>query len=526
MTGVARLTSAQSSTSASPRESNLALLRSLELPLYAARQGDERVVLSEMPPPQKSLAGFVPALLPRDLGSRSFRETHGVRFAYAAGAMAGGIASVEMVVSIGKAGGIGFFGAGGLPLPAIEDAIRRVQEALPAESYGFNLLHNPFEPEVELQTVELYLRHQVRRVDAAAYMNLTPAVVLFRAKGLRTLPDGRVVGPNRLFAKISRSETASRFLAPPPEALLRELVASGKLREDEARLAAQLPLAEDLTAEADSGGHTDQRPLPVLLPLVQHERELANERYGWREKGIEIRVGAAGGIGEPLSAHAALSLGADYLMTGSINQACVEAGTSDAVKQLLADADMADVALAPAPDMFEQGSKVQVLRRGTLYPQRAGKLYEVYRAYPDFESAPEADREKIEKQILRRPFAEVWADTEKYWQGRDPAKAEEGRKNGKTRMALCFRWYLGMSSRWAAKGDPERRGDYQVWCGPAIGGLNRWTKGTALERPEARSVGALAEALLRGAAALARRDAAARSGVEDLPTAFETARPE
>ena len=30
-------------------------------------------------------------------------------------------------------------------------------------------------------------------------------------------------------------------------------------------------------------------------------------------------------------------------------------------------------------------------------------------------------------------------------------------------------------------------------CGPAIGGLNRWTQGTALEKPEARSVGALAE---------------------------------
>ncbi|MGC4120386.1 MAG: PfaD family polyunsaturated fatty acid/polyketide biosynthesis protein [Myxococcales bacterium] len=526
MTGAARLSTARNSISASPRENHLDLLRSLDVALYAARQSDERVVLTEVPPAPKALAGFVPALLPRDLGSRAFRETHGVRFAYAAGAMAGGIASVEMVISIGKAGGIGFFGAGGMPLSAVEDAIRRVQEALPAEAYGFNLLHNPFEPKIELATVELYLKHQVRRVDAAAYMNLTPAVVLFRAKGLRTLPDGRIVGPNRLFAKISRPETAGRFMAPPPDALLRELVSSGKLREDEAKLAAQLPLAEDITAEADSGGHTDQRPLPVLLPLMQHERELASEKYGWREKGIEIRIGAAGGIGEPLAAHAALSLGADYLMTGSINQACVEAGTSDAVKQLLAEADMADVTMAPAPDMFEQGSKVQVLRRGTMYPQRAGKLFEVYRAYPDFESASQVDKDKVEKQILRRPFSEVWAETEKYWQARDPAKAEEARKSGKVRMALCFRWYLGMSSRWAAKGAPDRRGDYQVWCGPAIGTLNRWTKGTALEKPQARSVGVLAEAILRGAAALARRDAAARAGVEELPTAFEVARPE
>ena len=36
-------------------------------------------------------------------------------------------------------------------------------------------------------------------------------------------------------------------------------------------------------------------------------------------------------------------------------------------------------------------------------------------------------------------------------------------------MALVFRWYLGMSSRWAIEGSVERRSDYQIWCGPAQG---------------------------------------------------------
>ena len=66
MTGVARLSTALPRTVASPREDNLALLRSLDRVLYASRQGDERAVLSEVPPPMKSLVGLIPALLPRE----------------------------------------------------------------------------------------------------------------------------------------------------------------------------------------------------------------------------------------------------------------------------------------------------------------------------------------------------------------------------------------------------------------------------------------------------------------------------
>lgn len=85
-------------------------------------------------------------------------------------------------------------------------------------------------------------------------------------------------------------------------------------------------------------------------------------------------------------------------------------------------------------------------------------------------------------------------------------------------MALCFRWYLGMSSRWAKLGEAGRQADYQIWCGPAIGGLNRWTRGTVLAQPEHRDAPALARALLTGAAVLQRRDLALRAGVRHLPT--------
>lgn len=55
-------------------------------------------------------------------------------------------------------------------------------------------------------------------------------------------------------------------------------------------------------------------------------------------------------------------------------------------------------------------------------------------------------------------------------------------------MALVFRWYLGLSSRWANAGEPGRQLDYQVWCGPAMGAFNEWVKGTPLEATANRTV--------------------------------------
>ncbi len=500
-------------------------LRELSRVLYITR-GDAGAALVDRVPWPKDLLGVVPAIGAGDLGGRTFRQAHGLRFACAAGAMAGGIASVELVASVVRAGMLAFFGAGGLPPLEIEQAILELRRRLgPDAPFGFNLLHNAYDPKAELDLVELYLRHQVRRVDAAAFMDLTPAVVLYRARGLRRLADGRIERPNQLFAKVSRPEVAERFLSPAPEAILRELCAAGRLTSEEATLAARIPVAEALTAEADSGGHTDQRPLPVLLPLMQHLRREAMERHGYARLGIGLHLGAAGGIGEPTAAHAALALGADYLMTGSINQGCREAGTSLAVREMLAEADMADVMLAPAPDMFELGAKVQVLKRGTAYGLRAQKLYDLWRAHPSFEAVPAVEREKVERQILRRPFGEVWEETSRYWQARDEREVEKARADGRHKMALCFRWYLGMSSRWARTGEEARRLDFQVWCGPSMGAFNRWVKDSWLEPVGAREAPLVSVAVLQGAAALARREIAARSGVEALPSQHEVTRP-
>ncbi len=56
------------------------------------------------------------------------------------------------------------------------------------------------------------------------------------------------------------------------------------------------------------------------------------------------------------------------------------------------------------------------------------------------------------------------------------AQIEKAEADPKHKMALVFRSYLGQSSRWAIQGVPQRKMDYQIWCGPAMGAFNQWVQ--------------------------------------------------
>jgi PfaD family protein len=155
--------------------------------------------------------------------------------------------------------------------------------------------------------------------------------------------------------------------------------------------------------------------------------------------------------------------------------------------------------------MFEMGVKLQVLKRGTMFAMRAQKLYDLYRTHPNWQAIPEAERVQVEKNLFRAGYADIWQQTREFFTTRDPAQAERGDRDPKHQMALVFRWYLGLSSRWANAGEPSRRLDYQVWCGPAMGAFNEWAKGSALEQPQNRSVVTVALNLMYGAAVTLRQ---------------------
>jgi PfaD family protein len=265
-----------------------------------------------------------------------------------------------------------------------------------------------------------------------------------------------------------------------------------------------------LTAEADSGGHTDFRPALTLWPAMAAAAREATAKHGYS---TPLRVGAAGGLATPWGILAARDAGADYFVTGSINQSCLESGLSPAGRDLLAKAGQAGVAPGPAADMFELGARVQVLKFGTLYAMRAQKLAELYRQCGSLEALPVAERENLETQVFKAPLAEIWDRTRRFFLDREPAQAERAERDPKHKMALVFRWYLGQASRWAIAGEEDRRADWQIFCGPAQGAFNEWAKGTPYEKAENRRVMDLALNLMHGAAVLARRGLAQTLGV-------------
>ena len=463
------------------------------------------------------VTGLVSPVRPEQLGDESFRRDHGLRFNYVSGAMAAGIGSERIVEEMFRQGMLGIFGAAGLSPARVEAAIDRL-DALKSHAalehqggatsavsssppVGFNLIHSPNDQSLERSIVDLYLKREVRLVEASAFLDLTPHVVRYRLHGIHRGENGEIRTPNRVMAKVSRIEVGSKFFAPAPAKILSLLVDQGHLTADQAKLAERVPVAQDITAEADSGGHTDNRPALTLLPTILALRDRASAQYQFDQP---LRVGAAGGIATPASAAAAFAMGAAYILVGSVQQACIESGTCDAVRQMLAEAEQADVTMCPCADMFEMGVKVQVLKRGTMFPMRAAKLYETYRNFKGIDEIPATEREWLEKNLFRTTLSEVWRQTVDYFSTRDPAQIEKGERDPKHQMALIFRWYLGQSSRWANSGDASRRLDYQIWCGPAMGAFNEWTRDTFLAKPSNRTVATVAFNLLYGAAVMQR----------------------
>ena len=464
--------------------------------LYIAQNGSP--TYSSAPPSdsQLPLVAHCPALSLSSLGSSAFKNRYQLRYPYVLGAMANAITSVEMVRKAGENGMLGFFGAGGLNLDVLSNAADQLFTYLPNGNFGFNLLHNPNEPNLEMATVELYLQKNIRHICASAYLNLSLPLVRYRVSGIYE-ENGAIICPHKVIGKVSRLEVATRFLSPPPQKMLSELVAMGHISPTQARLATHVSMADDITAEADSGGHTDNRSALSLFPAILELRNQLSAEYNYPNPPT---VGLGGGIATPWSAAAAFEMGAAYVLTGSVNQACTEAGTSEIVRNMLAEADQTDVTMAPAADMFEMGVKLQVLKRGTMFAQRADRLFQIYKTHSSIENIEPGVRKKLEEELFRANLDDVWIATQDFFARRDPRPIERAQKDPKYKMALIFRSYLGQASGWAIQGNESRRLDYQIWTGPSIGAFNQWCRTTYLAAPENRHVIDVAFNILVGAA--------------------------
>ncbi|MEV6566630.1 ACP S-malonyltransferase [Streptomyces kronopolitis] len=420
------------------------------------------------------------------LGSEDFRRDYGVRLAYVAGGMRQGIGSVDLVARMAGAGLLSYYGASGLPARDVASAVAAIRARVPAGApFGVNVTHDPFDPRAESELVDVLIRDDVRCVEASTHVEATPALVRHRLTGARVLPDGTVHAPRKILAKVTRPDAARLFLEPPPTALVSRLVAEGLLTAEEAEAGARVALADDVCAVGDAGDHSDMATLWALLPALRGLRAELGGVAG------AVRVGAGGGIGAPESAAAAFVLGADFVLTGSLNACTAESGTSAAAKDLLQEADVHDTAFAPYGDLFELGGRARVLRKGVLFHARAGKLHDLWRNHDAWEAVPAAVRAKVERDYLGASFEEVLTRL---------GDSAESALDPKRRMALVFRWYCAQAATWAIEGTPGRVADYQIPCGPALGACNRWLARTPLHAWRDRHADVLAERLMAEAA--------------------------
>lgn len=418
-----------------------------------------------------------------NLGSKEFKKDYGLKYAYVAGAMYRGISSKELVVKLGKAKMMGVLGTGGMNLEQIEKDICFIKEELDnGEAYAVNLLYNPEKTQNEEDIVDLLLRLGVRNIEASAFMSITPSLVRYRLFGLRKTDQGSIIAENHIMAKVSRPEIAKIFLSPAPPRIVEKLLREKKITEEQAEISKLIPMADDLTIEADSGGHTDRGVAYAIFPAIVKLRDTIVKECHYSKN---VRVGAAGGIGTPEAAAASFIMGADYIVTGSINQCTVEASTSETVKDMLQQMNVQDTEYVPASDMFEIGAKVQVLKRGVFFPARANKLYELYRQYNSLDEIDEKTRNHVQEKYFKKGFSEIYKEVKKYYSIKEIEKAD---KNEKYKMALIFKWYFGNATRLAISGSSESKVDYQVLCGSALGAFNQWVKETELENWRKRHV--------------------------------------
>ncbi|WP_316976518.1 ACP S-malonyltransferase [Shumkonia mesophila] len=454
--------------------------------------------------PSRSSGGITPA----NLGSRAFCDDFGVRHPCLCGAMYQGISSVDLVARAARAGILAFFGAGGLPMPEVAAAIAAIRAQIPEGApFGVNFLAHVNRPHLEDELTDLLLAHGVCTAEASAFMEVTPALVRYRAKGLEAAAGNRIAARNRIIAKVSRPEVAAQFLAPAPERIVTKLVESGALDADEAELLRHVPMADAICVESDSGGHTDQGRPFTLIPAMLRIRDAAADRF---PRFGRVHVGAGGGIGTPEAAAAVFVLGAEFIVTGSVNQCTVEARTSDVVKDLLEGMGVNDTAYAPSGEMFELGSKVQVLKKGLFFPARAEKLVALYRQFDSLDAIDAATRAQIEERYLHCRCEEVFAGLCASY---PPAEIERAERMPKHKMALVFKRYFRDSSRWALAGDVEHKVDFQIHCGPALGAFNQWVADDAMASWRQRHADDIALRLLEETSALLNRRFSSLAGV-------------
>ena len=286
--------------------------------------------------------------------------------------------------------------------------------------------------------------------------------------------------------------------------MLKQLVSNGDITVEQAELAGRVPMAQDLTAEADSGGHTDNRPAVTLMPTMLALRDRLQEQYDYPNR---LRVGAAGGIADSRRSRRPRSRwGRAYIVTGRFGQPGVRRIRH--VRRRSADARRGGTG------RHDHGPGRRHVRDGRQTPGAEARHHvrdagdEALRTLSgvrQHRGDPGGGAGDVGEDDLRATARRnLDADTCVFSGSAIRARSRVPKRTPNIKWPWSS---AGTSaSRHAGRTRAKRRArlDYQVWCGPAMGAFNEWTCGTYLERPENRRAALVAQNLLDGACVLQR----------------------
>ncbi|MFJ8525107.1 ACP S-malonyltransferase [Bacillus cereus] len=422
----------------------------------------------------------------KDLGDPSFKDDYNVKYPYVVGSMTNGISSVNLVVQSAQNEILSYLGTNGLSYKEIRENLRDINERLANKwSYGCNLLADVHNPQKENELVDIFLQNNVRCLEASGFWSVSPSLIKYRAKGLKKSKNGNIQINNKILIKLTRSEVAKEFLSPISKQLLHQMVEQGEITYEEADMLKHVPIVDDICVMGDCGGPTDHGNLNLLLPSIIHLRDSYMSQYKFVKN---VRIGAGGGIGTPTAAAVAFMLGADFILTGSINQCTVEAATSDYVKDMLQNMEIQDTTYVPSEYALDTSGYSQVVRKGVFFPARANRLYDLLKSYGSISEIDSKTRLYIEEKYFGKSFEEILQDELK--------KNDRYRKNSKQELQIILKWYMEYAKGLAIQGKREQKVNFHIYCGPALGAFNEWVKDTYLENWRNRNVNGIAEKIM------------------------------
>lgn len=420
------------------------------------------------------------------LGSLSFKEEYQTDIAYAAGGIRDGISSVSMIKKLADSNILGFLGTKGLDIHKIKGLLESAFNMVEHEKIGVHVACDVLKPENNNQQLKLMIDKDIRRLQISGYQKPDEWIYEYRIRNIQYSEKHKVESPYKLLVCVNNLKAAEEFLKPIKKDYIKKLIELKKLTQIEAEMADSLPVCDDICIENTGMGAGGFGWISSIKKL--------NERIGQSSSlRKEVRVGICGGIGNPQMLALAFFAGADFIMTDTINQCTVEAETSAHVKDLLQSAKENDFTFAPADDLFEFGERISVLKRGTLYPARAQKVYDIYSKYASVEEISKADTKLLTEKYFGIKLSEMYQRIMK-------TVSEEERKliseQPKYKLGLIMKGYLQECFHQAQAGEKESEINYGIAVERDMADINRWLQGTDIEHWDRRSIDVIAKRIM------------------------------